>query len=1482
MSSIDERIVRMKFDNAQFATGVSATLSQLASLKSALKLDGASAGLNEISNAASKFSTDGAQQQVSALGQRFTALQIAAVTALSNIVNKAVDAGLQLAKSLTIDPVTSGLREYETNLNSIQTILANTGLKGAEGLGKVNHALEELNHYSDQTIYNFSEMAKNIGTFTAAGVNLDTATAAIKGIANLAAISGSNSEQASAAMYQLSQAISAGKVSLEDWNSVVNAGMGGKVFQDSLIETARAHGVAVDDIIAKSGSFRMSLQEGWLTSGILTETLSKFTGDLTADQLKSMGYTEQQIAGILEMAKTATDAATKVKTMSQLLDTLREAVGSGWSKTWSIIFGDFDEARELFTGVNNVLGGMIQRSAEARNNLLQGWKDLGGRQALIDGIGNAFKALMSILKPIKDAFREIFPATTAKQLYDMTVAFRDFMARLKLGEETANNLRRTFAGFFAILGIGWELIKAGVKFIFNLVGSLTEGSGGFLKFTGGIGDFLVALHKAIKEGEGFTKFFEILGKILQVPINLIKGLANLIGNLFSSVDASGAAESVGNLTDSLNPLERLGKMIGNVWERIQQIFTTISEKVKNVARGFIEWAQGVGAAIAGVFSGGLDFDSILSAINTGLFAGLVLMLKRFLGNIGDLLSGSGGGIFDGVIGALDSLTGALKGMQNALNASALLLIATAIGILTLSLIGLAGIDQAGLTRASIAIAVMFGQLGLAFAAFNQISSGGSALKIGVMSAGLILLATAVRILASAVDKLAGIPIENLRKGLIGVAFLLGMLVAATHGISQNTSGIVRASAGLILLSIAVRLLVESVEELGTMDWDALAKGLVGVGVLLGSLALFTKFIEADKGGISQGLGIILLATGLKILASAVGDFAQFNWEQLARGMSGIAVGLGLITVALNLLPEGSVLKAAGLAIVAASLEMIADGVKKMSGLNWDEIARGMTVMAAALVSISLALKLLPSGSLLKAAAILVVAASLKMIQEALGNMSGMSWEEIAKGLTVLAASLLLIAVAVRLMQGALSGAAAIVVVAGALRLLLPVLTTLGEMSWEEIIKGLVGLAGVFVIIGLAGLILAPLVPVIFGLAAGIALLGLAVLAAGLGVLLFATGLTVLAAAGTGAVAAIVGIVAGLVGLIPYVMEQIALGLIAFANVIAVSGPSILAAMTTVLNSLLDAIIEATPKIVQALVQMITELLDQLADAVPKMVDAGMKMVVGILKGVADHIGEVVDQGVAIAVAFLEGIGRNASKVIQAGIDLVFDVIHGIADGIRNSGEKLVDAGWDIATAVIEGIIRGLAALVGKVIDACIGLAQDMFNSIADFFGVASPSKLMIWTAKQLALGMAKGLDDYGHVAVKASGGMASDMVDTMSKTLDGLSSVIGSDLIDFEPKITPVLDLTQVKKDAGEINKILSMPDFSANSTLRAAKIAGAGYEENRATNDESDGNNSSAGDTYTYNQTNNSPKALSEIEIYRQTNNLISRTKGVNGADQT
>lgn len=1473
MSSIDERIVRMKFDNAQFGTGAASTLKQLDQLKAALKLEGASQGLDQVGGALGRFSTAGAQEQVGGLSAKFTALQIAAITALSNIVNKAVNAGTQLAHSLTLEPIISGFHEYETNLNSIQTILANTGLKGAEGLQKVNDKLNDLNHYADQTIYNFSEMARNIGTFTAAGVTLDVATNAIKGIANLAAVSGSSAEQASSAMYQLSQALAAGKVTLEDWNSVVNAGMGGKVFQDALIETARVHGVAVDQFIKDEGSFRLSLQKGWLTSGILTETLSKFTGELTADQLKSMGYNQQQIAGILEMGRTATDAATKVKTMTQLLDTLREAVGSGWAQTWSIVFGNFDEARSLFTDVSNTLGGMIQNSAKARNDLLQGWKDLGGRQALIDGISNAFHALLSILQPIGQAFREIFPATTAQQLYNMTVAFRDFMAKLKLGSETANNLRRTFAGFFAILGIGWELLKAGVKFFFDLIGKMTGAGGGLLNFTGNVGDFLVALHEAIKSGDAFGKFFQALGKILQIPINLIKKLAELIGNLFKGSDSNidAVASSFDKMTSSLSPTQKLIDMLGAAWIGFLKILDRVGDKLSSAGKAFVNWAKGVGDAISGVFSGGLDFDAILGAVNTGLFAAFFVMIKKLISKFKDFKVD--GGFLDGIKDAIEGLTGALKGMENALNATALLTIAAAIAVLTLAMIGLSRIDAAGLTRASIAIAVMFGQLAGAFALFNKLSTGGSALKIGVMSAGLILLAVAVDILASAVKKLSGMDWNELAKGLTGLVVVLGALVVASNALDTSTPGMIRAGAGMILLATAVRILVSSVEELGGMDWKSLAKGLAGTAVLLGALALFTKFAEAGKVGISSGVGIILLATALKILASAVGDFDKFNWEQLARGMAGIAVGIGIIVGALNLLPAGSVLKAAGVLVITGALEIIADAVKKMSSLSWMEIAKGLTVMAVSLGAISLAIGALPPSSILGATGVLIVAAALEILANAFKKMGSMSWSDIAAGLTVLAVSLTLMVAAMIVAEGSLPGAAAVLVMAAALSVLAPVLKTLGAMSWSDIAAGLTALAGVFLVIGAAGLILTPVVPMIAALAISIGILGVAVFAAGVGVLAFATAMTILAAAGAAGTAAVVALVKGLADALPYVAVRIGEAIVAFAQVIARSGPAMLDAMTTVMEAIIDAIVRLTPKILTTLNTLLFLFLDKMIQSIPKMVDAGFRIATGILDGVSRRLPDLIDKGADVIVAFIKGVTAAIPKITLAAAMATIAFINSMTAQVHASSGALANAGADLANALIDGAVKALRSLAGRAASAAWDLAKGMLNSALGALKINSPSKEFYWIGQMMIAGVVNSLNDNSKLSERAASDLGNNMIDSMGKTLTGLSSVLGADLIDFNPTVTPVLDLTQIKKDATTMSDLLSLPAFDVSGAYLNAAATASAIDSTQKSSDSTDQGGSKTTNNFT--QNNYSPKALSAIEIYRQTDNLISRTKG-------
>src|SRR4051794_14581873 len=271
----------------------------------------------DIEKASDHVSLSGLSNALDNVTNKFSVLQGAASVALGGIATNAALKGGAFAKSFAFGPIQQGLGEYQTNLNSIQTILANTQGQQVSGLGEVQKHLNELNTYSDKTIYNFSEMAKNIGTFTAAGVGLDESTKSIKGIANLAALSGSNSQQASTAMYQLSQAISSGKVGLQDWNSVVNAGMGGAVFQKSLMRTAENMGaiekgaVKIDKATGKATingeTFRESImakpgQKSWLTSDVLTKTLGQFTGDMTDAQLAAEGFNAEQIKNIQDQA----------------------------------------------------------------------------------------------------------------------------------------------------------------------------------------------------------------------------------------------------------------------------------------------------------------------------------------------------------------------------------------------------------------------------------------------------------------------------------------------------------------------------------------------------------------------------------------------------------------------------------------------------------------------------------------------------------------------------------------------------------------------------------------------------------------------------------------------------------------------------------------------------------------------------------------------------------------------------------------------------------------------------------------------------------------------------------------------------------------------------------------------------------------------------------------------------------------------------
>lgn len=447
--TVDERVVEMRFDNAQFERNVQTSMSTLDKLKQSLKLTDASKGFDSLGKAANNVRFDGMISGIDTVNTRFSYVQGMIMHQLNNIADACVRVGKNMVAALTINPVKDGFKEYETQMNAVQTILANTQKEGTN-VKIVNAALDELNQYADKTIYNFTEMTRNIGTFTAAGVKLDTSVSAIKGIANLAAVSGSTSQQASTAMYQLSQAIASGTVKLMDWNSVVNAGMGGQVFQDALIRTSEHLQTGAKAAISAEGSFRESLSTGWLTTEVLTETLDMFSTaadtqeeyEAAVQKFLSKGYTQEEAKQMADMAKTAGEAATKVKTFTQLIDTLKEALGSGWTETWRLIIGDFEEARTLWTSVSDVLSNFINKMSDARNRLIE--------SAMGKGFSELSGKIKGAIEPAKQAMETVQKVGTA--ITDLGGIVDDvIIGKFGNGEERFNALTEA--------GINWYEVQ---------------------------------------------------------------------------------------------------------------------------------------------------------------------------------------------------------------------------------------------------------------------------------------------------------------------------------------------------------------------------------------------------------------------------------------------------------------------------------------------------------------------------------------------------------------------------------------------------------------------------------------------------------------------------------------------------------------------------------------------------------------------------------------------------------------------------------------------------------------------------------------------------------------------------------------------------------------------------------------------------------------------------------------------------------------
>lgn len=1207
--TVDERVVEMRFDNKQFESNVQTSLSTIGKLKQSLDLRGASKGLENVSAAAKTCNLSGLTGAVETVQAKFSALEVMAVTALANITNSAVNAGKRIISALTIEPVRSGFEEYETQINAIQTILANTESKGST-LQDVNQALDELNHYADLTIYNFTEMTRNIGTFTAAGVDLETSVSAIKGIANLAAVSGSTSQQASTAMYQLSQALAAGTVKLQDWNSVVNAGMGGQVFQDALKETARVHGIAIDQMITDEGSFRETLSKGWLTAEVLTETLSKFTGDLTESQLKQMGYTDEQITSIIKMGQTANDAATKVKTLSQLFDTSKEAAQSGWTQTWELIIGDFDQAKELFTGISDSVSNMLNASADRRNNLLEGalsnnWEKLiskineagietktfeerlketatsngldvealieqygslekvfrsgaastdilkeavnslrsgmvdlssvsreldmwstgddvkkvqealqkqgldigqtgvdgilgpatqsaikafqelkgieptgvvdestlnalkeatsetknltgnidklidgidklGGREKLIESFKNIFKTLGDVVKPVKEAFNEVFPPTTSKQLSKLIDKFKSFTDGLKISDETSDKLKRTFKGVFSAV----DLLKKGFSSIISPIGKFLGSGGlngiidGLLNITASVGDFLTSLNES-------GNVSEFLSKLSDGIFDTFRGIAGVIDPALEKVESLGDVFSVVKTT--------ICNAATNIFDAVKNVFSWIKENV-SVGDLFAGLASGEIFAVAKKLSG------VLSTIKEGIEGLFEKKTSKIAEQFSDLLNG--------VKDAISSFTTGIK-------VASLIGIAAAIAILSVALNSIAKIDPDKVVTSLSAIGVMLGELsGTLFVITKVLSKNGSK---GLIKAGasMVLIAAAVKVLADAMVKMADLSWEKIGKGLTAMGGGLLELSAAMK-IINGAKVSLSTSVAMLALAKSCRMLGDALAKFSVFSWDEIGRGLSAMG---GALAEMTASLSVlSKAG---GFGALLGGTGMLIAVQSLDEISEnlerlgnLSWEQIKRGLAAMGGAFGEFTASLGILSAvggfGSLLGGTGLLVAVQSLDEISENLERLGALSWDEIGKGLAAMGGALGELTASLGILSAvggfGSLLGATGILIAVQALEPIAIALSNIGSLSWEEIGKGLAGMGGALAEFTAALSVLSlsggfGSLLGGTAVLIAAQSLEPIAATLSEIGAMDWDEIAKGLVGMGGALTEVG---------------------------------------------------------------------------------------------------------------------------------------------------------------------------------------------------------------------------------------------------------------------------------------------------------------------------------------------------------------------------------------------------------------------------------
>ena len=906
--TIDEKVVEMRFDNSQFERNVATSMSTIDKLKRSLKFDGISKGIEDISDSANRIDFSGFSNAIDSVQMKFSALEVMAVTALANITNSAVNAGLKLAKSLTIDPISTGWSKYNTKNQSVATMVA----QGYD-IETVNSQLERLNWFTDETSYDFTQMVANIAKFTATGKDLDESVTAMEGIANWAALSGQNANTASHAMYQLSQAMGAGVMRLEDYKSIQNVSMDTDEFRQKALDAAVALGTLkknADDtyssLVGKANNFTKSqfatslTQGAWFTSDVMMSVFQDYSKavDQIYDYATEKGITASQAIKELDgqidaFSLKGFKAAQEARTFEDAINSARDAVSSGWLNTFELIFGNAERATSTWTDLAEMMFDIFAEPGNTRNELLSQWSELGGQKALIESLMGIVGQLKDMLDILGEAWSNVFPPMTAERLVEITENFRDFVQSISdFIQKHRDNLVSTFQGLFSVL----RIIKDALKGVWTVVQSIIDNSGSLvptlLEFTGSLGEMVTSLSKSIEEGNIFVTIGEKIGGVLKWLTGLFSGASPHITNIFSAIGKGAAFVS-----------KVLSKLFSNIKGDVPKLINSLS------------------LASISVFIG-----KALSSIEKPL---------QIFGDI----KGS-------IVGVLDGIRDALSSWKTSIDAKSLLNISISIGILAGSLMLISSIESDKLMKSVVAIGALMTELGLFLKLFSGF--GGGLKGLGSIAVAMVGISTSVLILASAMKTLSKIPEEDIGRSIAALVGVMVILTATARAFPQKKM----LGVGLAMVSVAtaVVILAGAMKIFQTLQWEDIAKGIVAIGGSLGVLALF---LTAMNDNIKGAFALTIAAGALITLSLALKIFQTLQWEDIAKGIVAIGGSLGVLALFLTAMND-NIKGALALTIVAGSLIILGTALKILSSIPFTNMLVALGALAGTFLVLGLA------------------------------------------------------------------------------------------------------------------------------------------------------------------------------------------------------------------------------------------------------------------------------------------------------------------------------------------------------------------------------------------------------------------------------------------------------------------------------------------------------------------------------------------------